>query len=95
MYKVPKQNPPSLFRIEPFLGLDYSTTESQINDHNSPDMLNFNIDERGSLTKRVGYRKVNPNSFGTGQINGIFSFDNNGTQEILIAHGTQIYRMEV
>jgi hypothetical protein len=84
---------PSLLRLEPFRGIDVSGTSTQIDDHQSPDMLNMNIDERGSLNKRTGYQRVFPTSLGSGKINGIYEYKkSNGTSEFLIAHGTILYK---
>jgi hypothetical protein len=86
---------PSLLRLEPFRGIDVSGTSTQIDDHQSPDMLNMNIDERGSLNKRTGYERVYSDSLGPGKINGIYEFKkSNGTTEFLIAHGTTLYKQD-
>lgn len=87
---APKQLP--LLRLEPFRGIDVSGTATQINDHYSPDMLNMNIDEKGSLNKRTGYTRVYPTSLGAGKINGMYLFTKtDGTTIFLIAHGTKLY----
>jgi hypothetical protein len=84
---------PSLLRLEPFRGIDVSGTSTQIDDHQSPDMLNMNIDERGSLNKRTGYERVYPTSLGTGKINGIYEYKKaDGTSDFLIAHTTKLYK---
>lgn len=85
--------PPNL-RIGPFAGIDLSTNQAQINQNSSPDMLNFMIDERGSLVKRTGYERVFQTSLGPGKINGMFEFSKtDGTKEIIIAHGGNLYRL--
>jgi hypothetical protein len=84
---------PSLLRLEPFRGIDVSGTSSQIDDHQSPDMLNMNIDERGSLNKRTGYQRVYATSLGSGKINGLYDYKKaDGTSELLIAHGTRLLK---
>jgi hypothetical protein len=84
---------PSLLRLEPFRGIDVSGTSTQIDDHQSPDMLNMNIDERGSLNKRTGYERVFPTSLGVGKVNGIYEYKkSDGTTEFLIAHTTKLYK---
>ena len=46
-FKLPKQPPePPLLRIDPFKGLNTSVTPTQIDDHQSPDMLNVNLDDQ-------------------------------------------------
>jgi hypothetical protein len=87
-----KAETPSLLRLEPFRGIDVSGTSTQIDDH-QPDMLNMNIDERGSLNKRTGYERVYPTSLGTGKINGIYEYKKaDGTSDFLIAHTTKLYK---
>lgn len=95
-FKLPKQppNPPNL-RIGPFGGIDLSISQSQIDSNKSPDMLNFSIDERGTLNKRTGYGRLFQTSLGTGPINGLFEFHKaNGTTEMLVAHGGNLYRLD-
>jgi len=87
-----KSQAPSLLRLEPFLGIDVTPSSSQINDHESPDMLNMWIDERGSLNKRTGYQRVFPTSLGAGQINGLYEYKkSDGTSVLLIAWGSWLY----
>jgi hypothetical protein len=87
-FSLPKQPPePPLLRIEPFKGLNLSVTPTQIDDHQSPDLLNVSSDERGALNKRTGYERVFPTSLGTGQINGLYEF--NGVT--LLAWGTKLF----
>lgn len=65
---------PPLMRIEPFKGLNLSVTPTQIDDHQSPDMLNVHSDERGALNKRTGFERVFPTSLGNGAINGLYEY---------------------
>lgn len=86
-----RPNPP-LLRIEPFKGINLSVTPTQIDQHQSPDMLNMTIDERGSLNKRTGYERVFATSLGVGKINGMYLFrKKDGTSKFIIAHGTKLY----
>lgn len=92
-FKLPKapQDPP-LLRIEPFRGLNLSVTPTQIDQSQSPDMLNMHIDERGVLNKRTGYERVFPTSLGAGPINGLYEYQKtDGTVIFLLAHGTKLY----
>lgn len=93
VFKLPKQPPePPLLRIEPFKGLNLAVTPTQIDQSQSPEMLNMNIDERGALNKRTGYERVFPTSLGPGQINGMYVFrKSDGTEIFLITHGTKLY----
>jgi hypothetical protein len=88
---APKAQQPPL-RIEPFKGINLSVTPTQIDNSQSPDMLNVHTDERGALTKRTGYERVFPKIIGDGPINGLFSFRKiNGTEKFLISHGEKLY----
>ena len=83
----------SLLRIEPFKGMNLSVTPTQIDQSQSPDMLNMNIDERGALNKRTGYERVYAESLGEGKINGLYEYrKSNGQTYFLIAHGTKLYK---
>jgi hypothetical protein len=83
---------PPLLRIEPFKGVNYSVTPTQISQSQSPDMMNMQIDERGALNKRTGYTRVFPTSLGAGAINGMYTYrKKDGTEFFLIAHGTKLY----
>lgn len=93
VYKLPKISAePPLLRIEPFKGMNLSDTPTQIDQSQSPDMLNVNIDERGALNKRTGYTRVFPTSLGAGAINGVYEYQKiNGTVMFLLAHGANLY----
>jgi hypothetical protein len=85
---------PPLLRVEPFKGINLSVTPTQIDQNQSPDMLNMNIDERGALNKRTGYERVFETSLGTGKINGIFEFrKSDGTKELLFAYSDKLYKL--
>jgi hypothetical protein len=86
---------PPLFRINEFKGLNISGSPSQIDNNQSPDMLNMSLDERGAINKRTGYEKVLETSFGSGKINGMFLYKKTPTsnEELLVAHGTKLYRI--
>lgn len=84
---------PPLFRLEPFKGMNLSVTPTQIDNAQSPDMLNMNIDERGALNKRTGYARVMPHSLGPGQINGMFLYRKaDGNEHFLFAHADKLYK---
>jgi hypothetical protein len=83
---------PPLLRIEPFSGVNYSVTPTQINQSQSPEMMNMQIDERGALNKRTGYKRLFQTSLGNGAINGLYTYRmKNGTEHFLIAHSTKLY----
>jgi hypothetical protein len=84
--------PQPLLRLEPFGGMDVSESATQIDNHHSPDMLNVTLDEKGSLSKRTGYKRVFATSLGAGKINAMFVYTKtDGTQIFLFAHGTKLY----
>ncbi|MFS0904125.1 hypothetical protein AB3N02_13810 [Priestia aryabhattai] len=86
---------PPLFRLEPFRGLNISVTPTQIDDHESPDMLNMNIDERGALNKRTGYERMFNMSLGNGEVKGMFLFRKpNYTADLLFVHGSTLYAQQ-
>jgi hypothetical protein len=91
----PQKEPP-LFRIDRFKGINVSSTPTQIDENQSPDMLNVMLDERGALNKRTGYERLYEFSLGSGAINGMFQFrKNDGTTAFLIAWGTTLYTQKL
>lgn len=95
-FKLPKQPPdPPYLSVDPFKGMNLSVSPTQIDQSQSPDMLNMRIDTRGALNKRTGYTRVFETHLGPGKINGLFPFKkNDGTTEILFAHGDKLYRLD-
>ncbi len=87
---APKE--PPLYRINSFKGINVSVTPTQIDETQSPDMLNMALDEKGALNKRTGYKRVFPASLGSGPINGMFLYRKaDGNSVFLFAHGTKLY----
>jgi hypothetical protein len=90
---IQTKEPPPL-RIEPFRGLNVSGSPTEINQSESPDMVNFNIDERGALSKRTGYERVM--NLGDGLIKGMFLYrKSSGQESFLIAHGGKLYASDI
>lgn len=86
---------PPLLRIEPFKGINLSVTPTQIDDAQSPDMLNMHTDERGALTKRTGYKRIFLDN-DIGPINGMTVFSRpDGTNEFLFVGGNKLYKTDV
>jgi hypothetical protein len=77
-------------RLEPFRGLNLSVTPTQIDEHQSPDLLNVQSDERGALNKRTGYERMYAESLGDGAITGMFEFKG----DILFTHNGKLYKTE-
>ncbi len=89
-----RQDPP-LLRMEPFKGMNLSVTPTQIDQSQSPDMLNMNIDERGALNKRTGYTRAITQPIGAGKIQGMYLFQQtNGDETFLFAHGGKLYKTD-
>jgi hypothetical protein len=59
------RDPYNYFRLQPFEGLDVEGSATEINDHESPDVLNMYADETGALTKRMGYQRSFATSLGS------------------------------
>jgi hypothetical protein len=86
---------PSFMRLGPFGGIDLSVSQSQISTNRSPDMLNFFIDERGSLNKRTGYKRSFIDSLGEGPITGMYLYRKiNGDQYLLFTHNESLYMLD-
>jgi hypothetical protein len=87
--RVKSQNPP-LIRLEPFRGMNVSGSPTEISQNQSPDMLNINLDQNGSLNKRTGYERVM--NLGIGAVKGMFLYrKSNGDEVFLVAHGGKLY----
>jgi hypothetical protein len=90
-FKSPPQKEPPLFRIDQFKGINVRSTPTQIDENQSPDMLNVMLDERGALNKRTGYERIYEFPLNN-TIYGIFNYKkNDGTSYFLIACGTTLY----
>jgi hypothetical protein len=87
-----RRDPFNYFKLQPFEGLDVEGSATQINDHESPDMLNMYSDERGSLNKRMGFHKTYATTLGPGGILGMFIYEkSDGTVYPLMAWGSDLY----
>jgi len=85
---------PPLLRIEPFKGINLAVTPTQIDDHQSPDMLNMHIDEQGALNKRTGYKRIFL-TLGEGKINGMTTFrKSDGSTDFLFSHAGKLYKTD-
>ncbi len=91
-FKVPPQPPTEIKRISRFKGINQNTTATQIDDAESPDILNKVLDVEGAIDSRFGYVRIFATSLGAGQINGMFQFKKqNGTKFFFIHWGTGLY----
>ena len=74
--KPAKEN---LLRVDRFQGINIAITDTQIQNNESPDMLNMNLDDNGALNKRFGQIEIL--SSGSNKINGMFRFTKLGGQK--------------
>jgi hypothetical protein len=92
---IPSQpkTPPPIF-IKDFLGVDFATDPTVVDNRRSPDMLNMIPDTSGILNKRTGYSKVYATALGTNKpIRGIFSYrKTDGTYEHIEAVDNKLYK---
>ena len=80
--------------INSFLGIVTSTSNSRIDERQSPDMLNLVLDDKLVLDKRFGYSKIFENSIGEGGIKGLMLYRKSTGNIFVIAHGTKLYKHE-
>ncbi|TYS46764.1 hypothetical protein [Bacillus infantis] len=92
------KNSPPLLKIEPFRGMDLSTSPTLLDEHRSPDMLNINLDEHGSIHKRTGFKKAHPSTLQekyaeVKPVSGMFEYrKRDGSRVNLITHGFNIFK---
>lgn len=93
LQRVPRQPENNMERIVRFKGINTSTTATQLEYNETPDMLNMVLDSEGRPDKRFGYERIFSTSLGVGKINGLFQYRKaDGTNELLKHHGTKFYR---
>jgi hypothetical protein len=90
VFRTVQPKEPPLLRLEPFRGMNVSGSPTEINESESPDMLNMSLDERGALNKRTGYERVM--NLGTSPIKGMYLYKkSNGPDNFLAASGGKLY----
>jgi len=73
-YLIPSDSPPNEMRLDNLSGgLNLKFFESFIGDNQSPDLLNMDSDDRGSLTKRKGWIHAYTTALGD-KINGLYYY---------------------
>lgn len=83
-----------LIKIDNFKGINQSADYTQIDIRESPDMLNMELDNRGALNKRKGYKRIFE-SLGAGNINGQYIFNKkDGTLIELFAFNDKLYKLD-
>ena len=55
-HRFPPQPTPSQFKLRDFLGVDFTTHESEVNSRRSPDAVNLISGKQGSMDKRFGFK---------------------------------------
>jgi hypothetical protein len=91
VFTVPSVDETKILTINKFKGINLSVDSTQLEINESPDMLNMQLDTRGALEKRTGYKKIFE-SLGNGKVNGLFLFaKKDGTKIKLMAYSTKLY----
>lgn len=73
-------------------GLNISLSPDLIGANQSCDMINCNYDSGGVPEKRVGFSRVNTDSWGSTPIRGIFEYNKTGENPVfIIAHGGKLW----
>lgn len=81
-------------KIDNFKGINQSADNTQIDINESPYMLNMELDSRGALNKRRGYKRIF-DSLGTGNINGQHIYNKkDGTKIELFAYSDKLYKLD-
>ncbi|MDF2675173.1 MAG: hypothetical protein K0R09_3445, partial [Clostridiales bacterium] len=82
-----------LIKIDNFKGINQSADYTQIDIRESPDMLNMELDNKGALNKRKGYKRIFE-SLGTGNVNGQYIYaKKDGTLIELFAYADKLYKL--
>lgn len=83
-----------IYTLSNFKGLNVSTYPTQIDENESPDMCNFELDVKGTLRKRYGYEKLF-DSLGDTPINGMYVYTNKDMVSVeIFAHNNKLYKLE-
>jgi hypothetical protein len=91
---APEQPREFMVDITAFAGLNIGVTSTQIDDNQSPDMLNLLPDDRGALDKRPGWKRQSQN-LGTGMVNGMSEFRKAGDDtKYVVAWDTDLYTFD-
>jgi hypothetical protein len=91
MMKLPSNQ---LIKIDNFKGINQSADYAQIDIRESPDMLNMELDNKGALNKRKGYKRIFE-SLGAGNINGQYVYARkDGSLIELFAYTDKLYKLE-
>lgn len=86
-FKVPKSPKISVYKNEAFLGCDFTSDASVVDDTKSPNCVNMIRSSPGKVRKRVGYRRVA--SFKGQKIYGVYHFT--VTDHWIVHAGNKLY----
>lgn len=92
-FKIPPEQKLDVLKIDNFTGgLNLQEEPTNLALNQSPDLLNVNLDDRGTLQKRFGYELLYDLTSGT--INGLYEYYKIGQASpiFLVNHGTTVYK---
>lgn len=92
MFNVPSSPTKYEYNLKSFMGVDFSSSMSEIDTRRSPNGYNF-INENGTIKKRNGY-KILAYLGQNANINGIWNVDTLGGEYFIIHCGTKLYEMK-
>lgn len=92
MFSVPTSPTKYEFNMKEFLGVDFSSSMSEIDNRRTPNGYNF-INENGAIRKRNGY-KVLAYLGQNANINGIWNVDTLNGEYFIVHCGTKLYEMK-
>ena len=88
-------NPRGIIRFGPFTGLNTKDEPYHLKPEELSDVQNMIIDKRGNIKRRLGIRKYNTTSLGTGSCYGLARFyhyvSGTFTKVFVLAYGTKLY----
>lgn len=88
MYSIPTQSRKKYYRIDSFKGVDFTSSELDVDKGRSPNAKNI-INNNGFIESRTGYKKIN--KIGN-KINGVWNIDTPVEELFLIHSGTCLYQ---
>lgn len=92
MFNVPSSPTKYEYNLKDFMGVDFSSSMSEIDTRRSPNGYNF-INESGTIKKRNGY-KVLAYLGQNANINGIWNVDTLDGEYFIVHCGTKLYEMK-
>jgi hypothetical protein len=86
-------------KINDFKGLNITQNAASLKDNESPNMMNFILDDRGALDKNFGYQRIFEESLDgespPSKINGLYEYKKVGASIYLIHHKTTLYKIDL